>query len=180
MADIQQVDPVKLFTGIIYNDDAFLPALRDSLLSLLGAIDFSSGSMPFDYTDYYGVEMGEPLFRIFYSFERLIVPDELSAIKKKTNELEGHFLKDSKRGLNIDPGYLDYFKVVLASAKFGGQKIYLKEGIYADLTLLYEKGTFRPLPWGFPDFRGGFYNKTLVTIRNLYKEQRRAWADGGQ
>ena len=179
MAGIQPVDPVKLFTGIIYNDETLLPALRESLMSLLGAIDFTSGPMPFNYTDYYRIEMGEPLFRIFYSFERLIVPDELSAIKKKTNELEGHFSKDSKRGLNIDPGYLDYFKVVLASAKFGGQKIYLQEGIYADLTLLYEKGTFKPLPWGFPDFRGGFYNKTLVTIRNLFKVQRRPGADSG-
>ena len=75
--------------------------------------------------------------------------------------------------MNIDCGYIDYDKVVLASAKYNGNKIYLDYGIWADLTLFFEKGKFYPYPWSFPDFRSGMYDAVFVEMRTRYKLQRR-------
>jgi hypothetical protein len=174
MAETSSAAPVKLFTGIIYGSEEALLDARSSLEKAFGPIDYLSPRLPFDFTDYYEKEMGSPLFRIFYSFARLIEPDELVRIKLVTNALEKALMADGRRNVNIDPGSIDYYKVVLPSAKYGGQKIYLGKGIYGDLTLIYEKGTFKPLPWAFPDFRGGAYTAALLLIRSIYKKQMKA------
>jgi hypothetical protein len=87
------------------------------------------------------------------------------------NGIEQEFASRGNRTVNLDPGYLDYYKVVLASAKFGGQKIYMRDGIYADMTLIHFKGKWESFAWGFPDFKSGIYDEVLSTIRNLYKAQ---------
>ncbi|MBN2201839.1 DUF4416 family protein [bacterium] len=79
-----------------------------------------------------------------------------------------------RRQVNFDPGYMDYDKFVLASAKYNGQKIYLDCGIWADLTLHYEKGRFDPYPWSFPDFKSGLYQEVFQEIRARFKAQRNA------
>jgi len=56
-------------------------------------------------------------------------------------------------------------------AEYNGQKVYLDRGIYADLTLRYEKGNYYPYPWSFPDFKEGLYNQTFLRIREIYKAQ---------
>jgi len=114
--------------------------------------------------------MGENIKRIFYSFKKLITPDEIIGIKLKTWEIEKSLMKDGKRKVNIDPGYMDYFKVVLASFKPGGYKIYLGKGVYADITLWYEKGKFKPLLTAFPDFKSNIYEKTFLKIRERFKK----------
>lgn len=146
---------------------------KEMLRQKYGEIDFQSQSFEFTVTDYYCAEMGRPIFRIFLSFRPLINPKDIARIKIETNEIEDQLAVAGKRKVNIDPGYLDYCKAVLASAKYNGQKIYLDYGIYADLTLYYEKGNFYPYPWSFPDFKSGIYNRTFLRIRELYKVQRK-------
>jgi hypothetical protein len=94
-------------------------------------------------------------------------------IKIKTNEIEDLVAVKGKRKVNLDPGYMDFNKVILASAKYNGQKIYLDLGIYADPTLSFEKGNFNPYPYSFPDFKTGEYNETFLQIRALYKKGRK-------
>jgi hypothetical protein len=79
----------------------------------------------------------------------------------------------TRRRVNLDPGIMDYDKFVLASAKYNGQKVYLDRGIWADLTLHYEKGRFDPYPWSFPDFKSRIYDGAFMEIRQLYKKQRK-------
>jgi hypothetical protein len=117
--------------------------------------------------------MGKPIFRLFYSHQPLIYPNEIARIKLETNEIEESLAISGNRKVNLDPGYLDYDKFVLASAKYNGQKIYLDQGIYADLTLHYERGDFLPFPWSFPDFKSGIYNSAFLMIRARYKGQLR-------
>ncbi len=163
-------DPVKLFVGVLYSDDALLEKAVQILTGEYGPVDYRSEPVPFVMTDYYQDEMGESIQRFFLSFQRLIDPGGLAQIKIRTNEIEDELTIDGQRKVNLDCGYMDVCKVVLASAKYSGQKIYLGKGIYADPTLHYEKGHFRAYTWSFPDFKAGDYEKLFLRIRELYKQ----------
>ncbi|MFQ5709278.1 MAG: DUF4416 family protein [bacterium] len=166
-------DPVKLFVGILYSDKSLLQTAVQWLQERFGAIDYRSPSFEFNVTDYYAEEMGTPIFRKFVSFFDLINPKEIVPIKIATNAIEEQLAVAGRRKVNLDPGYMDHNKVILASAKFNSQKIYLNGGIYADPTLWYEKGKFLPYPYSFPDFKSNIYNETFLHIRARYKGQRR-------
>lgn len=178
MAEPQPVLPVKLFVAVLYREEAILPVVRERLVALFGDIDYTSPAFPFPFADYYAEEMGSPLFRIFYSFRTLIDPAAIRMIKQQTNALEQELAEQGNRRVNLDPGYVDYGKVVLASMKGHNQKVYLGDGVWADINLLYEKGRFQPLPWTFPDFRHGTYDRVLLHLRARYKAALRAGARG--
>ncbi|MDZ7288304.1 MAG: DUF4416 family protein [candidate division KSB1 bacterium] len=171
MAAPQSPLPVKLIMAVLYSDEMRLAEARTRSIDRFGPIDFTSAPFPFEVTDYYVPEMGAPIIRCFYAFERLISPGNLAGIKLVTNVIEEQLAVDGQRKVNLDPGYLDPDKFVLASAKYNGQKIYLSDGIWADLTLHYEKGHFYAYPWSFPDFRSGEYEKAFLRMREIYKAQ---------
>jgi hypothetical protein len=166
-----QPDPVKLFIGTLYSDQELLKKADELLQGEFGQIDYRSEPQEFTITDYYVQEMGSPIYRCFFSHESLIQPSDIARIKLATNEMEIRLAVDGKRKINLDPGYMDVCKIVLASAKYNGPKVYLEHGIYADLTLSYEKGSFHPYPWSFPDFKTGCYNNAFLRVRELYKVQ---------
>ncbi|MBW7997326.1 MAG: DUF4416 family protein [Candidatus Glassbacteria bacterium] len=168
------VEPVKLFMAVLYSDKAQLDKARQRLREIHGEEDFVSQSVPFDHTDFYRDEMGGPLERIFISYRELVEPGRLVDVKLAADRIERELAgADGGRTVNIDPGLLDYQKVVLASFKFGGQKIYLDQGVWADLTLYYRKGGWSVFEWTFPDFKAGLYDSLLLEIRTLYKRQRK-------
>lgn len=171
MALPQSPLPVKLIVAVLYSDANRLHAARAQLLQQFGPVDFTSQPFPFTVTAYYIAEMGWPQIRLFYSFEKLIPPDDLARIKLATNAIENELAIAGRRQVNFDPGYLDPDKFVLASAKYHGHKIYLSNGIWADLTLHYEKGHFSAYPWSFADFRGGEYEPAFLRMREIYKAQ---------
>lgn len=173
MARTSPVTPVKLFVATLHSPDAPLEQAVAQLVREWGETDLVSADFPFEFTDYYSAEMGPGLRRRFYSFANLITPDRLVEAKLFTNTLEDSLTRDGRRTINMDPGYVDFYKLVLASAKFGGQKVYLREGIYADMTLVMFKGKWTSFHWGFPDFKSGAYDAVLSQIRDLYKAQAR-------
>ncbi|MCL2218764.1 MAG: DUF4416 family protein [Chitinispirillia bacterium] len=175
MADVRQAAPVKYFAAVLYKGrDDFARALQ-CLTERWGAIDISGTEREFDVTGYYGPEMGAPLFRTLVSFEKLYDPMLIVDMKLECNEIERQLSVDSKRTVNLDAGYLDHNKVVLASAKEAGQKVYLGKGIYADLAGRYKEGKYRPFEWSFPDFRDGRYDKDLLDMRAAYMAQKRQY-----
>jgi len=127
--------------------------------------------LPFDETDYYHAEMGLPLFRRLIAFSKLIQQNALAEIKILTNELEQRFSEKGKRGVNMDPGYLLAERFVLATGKNFTHRIHLTRGIYADLTLIYQKGRFRPLEWTYPDYAGKAIIGFLESARDRYLYQ---------
>ncbi len=163
--------PVKLFCGVLFSDEQLSKYARSLLIKKYGEIDFQSDRFNFEISEYYRSEMGWPIYRIFWSFDKLIDPSEIARIKIECNEIEDKLLSAGDRKVNLDPGYVDYDKIVLASAKYNGQKIYMNFGIYADLTLHYEKGNYYPYPWSFPDFKNGQYSGSFLRIREIYKLQ---------
>jgi hypothetical protein len=174
MAHPQPIKPVKLVVAALFAAEARLHAAQQELANAFGAMDYTSALFPFAATNYYCAEMGAPLARVFCSFGQLISPEELAAVKLRTNEIEQALAVNGKRTINLDPGYLDTDKFVLASAKHHGYKIYLRDGIWADMTLHYEKGRFTALPWSFPDFKSGEYEKVFLCVREIYKKQLKA------
>ena len=92
--------------------------------------------------------------------------------KLKTVEIEHQFSNKGKRRINLDPGYLDLSRVVLLSGKEGSHKIYLRNGVWADLVLVKDKGGYRNLEWTFPDIRTGHYNDFFLQIRTEFKKEK--------
>ena len=129
---------------------------REALLTLLrqdfGPIDEASAEVPFLWTDYYNAEMGEGIRRSFLLFADAVDPQDLAGIKTRTDELEIMFSGREKRSVNLDPGLLAPGRFVLATTKDRAHRIALADGIYAELTLIFQKGAFRPLPWTYPDW----------------------------
>jgi hypothetical protein len=63
----------------------------------------------------------------------------------------------------------------LADVKAAGQKIYLANGIYADLVARYADGRYQPFSWTFPDFKDGRYDEELGLLRKAYLAQIKSW-----
>jgi hypothetical protein len=112
--------------------------------------------------------MGENLHRRFLSMEKLIKPEALPDIKLATNEIEDKFSSDSRRQVNIDPGYISKAHLILATGKSYTHRPYLRDGIYADLTLIYQGKKFRSLPWTYPDYADERQLVMLGKIREKY------------
>lgn len=171
MAEVKTVLPVKYFVAVLFKNEEHL---REGLLLLetrWGGFDIEGSDHEFDVTDYYEPEMGKPLFRRLVSFEKLITPVEIVDMKLECNRIEDELSSEGRRRVNLDAGYLDHNKVLLASAKEAGQKIYLDRGIYADLAGRYRGGRYQPFEWSFPDFRDGRYDEELLLMRSRYLEQ---------
>ncbi|MDD5408963.1 MAG: DUF4416 family protein [Candidatus Omnitrophica bacterium] len=158
----------KLAMGFIYKDEAIFIKSRDKLKKIFGRIDFQSDPLDFNYTSYYEKEMGAGLKRRFISFGKLIPVQDLYRIKLYTNRLEAKFSNSGKRRVNIDPGYVDLAKLVLASTKDYAHRIYLRKGIFAEITLSYRNNSFIPNDWTYPDYRSQEYISIFNEIRKLY------------
>ncbi len=174
MGSIRTPLPVKLFVGILTSIPEILPDIERRVTEILGPIDSRSPLFPFDMTHYYDKEMGTPIRRCFLGFEDLIDPSEIARIKEKTNDLESSFgtIRTAlQRPVNLDPGYLEQSKIVLASTKNFSHRILISGGIYAEVTLHYEAGQWRDLPWTFPDYKSGRYYEYFSALRDLYRKQ---------
>jgi hypothetical protein len=173
LANPQAVDPVKLFVAVLWAQSGSLQRALERLREHWGEIDFAGADYPFDMTNYYESEMGQSLKRRLVSFQQLVPPDCLSSAKHICNDIEGRLSEERGRTVNLDIGYLDHNKIVLASFKGAGQKIYLTNGVWADMVARYKGGRYRPFEWTFPDFRDGRYDRELLQVRQRYLEQLR-------
>ena len=173
MSTPQPPKPAKPVIGLILKDSALLGPAAAALEECFGRPDMVSPWLSFDFTDYYLNEMGAPLRRRIFSFRALIGQEILPEVKLETNRIEGRFCIDGQRRVNIDPGILTFERFVLATGKNYTHRIYLGRGIFADLTLLFSGGAFRPLPWTYPDYADAEVIEYFNGVRERYKEQLR-------
>jgi hypothetical protein len=166
--------PVKLIAGILYRDESFLKEALQALKDRFSHIDYRGDAVPFEGTSYYEDEMGCGLLRVILSFRKLIEPTDLVEAKRDSRDIEAALSREGRRRVNIDMGYLDLHKVVLASFKERGNKVYLGRGVWADMTVFFRRGGVETLPWSFPDFKAGRYDGDLMEIRMEYREQLRS------
>ncbi|MFA5410336.1 MAG: DUF4416 family protein [Candidatus Omnitrophota bacterium] len=171
MGSIKRHPPVKLIVGFIFKESQVEEKAKGLLEKRFGKIDFESPCLAFTHTDYYEKEFGSGLKKKFISFKKLIAPDDLAGIKKTTNQIEKRLSRRQSRLINIDPGYLDLSKLILATTKDYKHRIYLKDGIYAEATLFYQNKTFTPWDWTYPDYKQAEYLAIFEQIRDIYKRQ---------
>ncbi len=155
--------------GILYGDRRAYEDLKEELSIEFGEVDYESEEIDFKWTNYYEDELGDRIKRIFISFSPLISPEQISHIKRVTNRMEGV----GKRRINLDPGYISGGKLVLATTKDQAHRIYLGEGIYAEVTLRFREGKFLPFDYTYPDYRSEEYNAIFIEIRKRYLEELR-------
>ncbi len=158
----------KLVVGFFMKDKNMLKPFAEKLHQAFGPVDIVSSWIPFDFTSYYETEMGAPLFRRLLTFEKLVPQDQLVHIKLYTNELEMQYMDSGKRLINSDPGILSHERFVLATGKNFTHRIYLTNGIFADLTLIFTKGRFQELPWTYPDYKDKNILSFLEKVRSKY------------
>jgi len=171
MSQPRPAEPVNLIMSLFSREEALINDALVILSGHYGEADYISPFLRFDYTDYYAEETGTNLERRFVSFAELIRPETLADIKILTNALEDRFSEAGKRRLNIDPGYIAHAHLILATGKGYTHRPYLRDGIYADLTLIYQEGTFRGLPWTYPDYGSPDVISMLNTLRRRYSEK---------
>ena len=169
--------PVKLICGILAADQRCLEAACDALIKLYGPADRQSKTWHFDQTTYYEKEMGNHILRKFLAFETLIDPGRLAEIKHQTNEMEKQLAEalktDRPRPVNLDPGYIEPAKLVLASTKNFSHRIYIGQNMYAEVTLMFHKGAWQSFEFTFPDYKSGRYNEFLCRVREALVEHYR-------
>jgi hypothetical protein len=171
MGKPKEPKPVKLFMSLIASEDDILYQGVQDLRMVYGELDFISDRLPFNFTDYYAEEMGRGLFRRFITFEQLISIPLLPDIKIATNHLEEKYVTpDGNRQLNIDPGYICLEHIILATTKGYSHRPYLRDGIYADLTLIFRNKSFLPLEWTYPDYRQDEIIRLFNQFRKKYAE----------
>ena len=178
MSDPQPAEPVKLIASLFSADGCLIGDALEALSAEYGRADFISAPVSFDYTDYYAKEFGGSLARRFVAFERLVRPESLPDVKRWTNTLEQRLSAGGRRRVNIDPGYLARAHLILATGKGYTHRPYLRDGIYADVTLIYRDKKFHSLPWTYPDYAGEETIGMLFRIREKYLLQLRGKAAG--
>ncbi len=138
-------------------------------------ISLTSKDFQFDQTKYYEKDMGTGLWKRFLAFATLVANDCLADIKNRTIQIEKELadqrLYPENRPLNLDPGLLQLGKFLLATTKDQSHRIYLRDGIYAEVTLRYRDGAFEPWPWTYADYHQPGYHEFLLQARSYLKSQ---------
>jgi hypothetical protein len=169
--------PGKYFVALLSSETDLFTAIETDLCALLGAIDGRSQILPWTASCFYEKEMGAGLLRRFLSFEPLLSPERLADIKLATHSVEARYRRapgdSGGRRINLDPGYLEAGKVVLASTKNASQRIYLRGGIFAEATLLYFDAAFHGCPYTYPDYLWSETLSFFTVCRARYLEQLR-------
>ena len=178
MAQIQQVQPVKFIVGILAISEDALARARELIDQRLGAIDFASDIWPFTHSNYYAKEMSDKLLRQFVSLTAPGDPSGIAELKLASNaaeladaEARG---RDSRRAINLDPGYITPAKLILATTKDYSHRVYLAQGIYAEVTLQYHKGHWEGFAWSYPDYAGPTYHHFFCQVRESLLEELRS------
>jgi len=167
--------PAKLVCSVLSAaPDPLTPELVAALENRFGPLEIAYPAMAFSHTAYYDRELGSPLVRRFLAFARLVPQGTLGPAKHFTNTVEDRLTRsDGRRRVNLDPGILTQERLVLATGKNFSHRIYLGNGIFGDLTLVFQAGSWQTLPWTFPDYAAADMLGVLTDIRHRYRRDLR-------
>lgn len=173
MGQIRRRDKVKRFAAVFAHDESALDWLAQRCVADWGRIELASEKWPVAETGYYHRTMGSGVLKQLLLFESLIEMEELVADKWLAGEWEQELAKElnhqPSRPINIDSGYVSEAKLVLATTKDREHRVYVGRGIFAEVTLHYQKHQWRPWPWTYPDYHreevAEFLNRARSQLR---------------
>src|SRR5262245_59187561 len=175
MAEARRVVPVLLVVAVFSRHGDALAWGRRRLEECFGPIALVGEPFAFHHTAYYESSMGPGLLKQLLAFERLAAPDCLPDAKHRTNALEKELAAagtyPEPRPLNLDPGLLSLGKFVLATMKDQAHRIYLRDAVFAEVTLKFTAGAWEPWPWTYADYREPCVHHWLATAREYYRER---------
>nr|MBN2277450.1 DUF4416 family protein [candidate division Zixibacteria bacterium] len=173
MGRIKTPLPGRLILSIIY---ASVGAMHDAVLEIekkYGHVELETDEIEFLHTKYYREEMGDNLKRKFFAFEKTVDRDSLADIKLWTNKLEekyGEKVGDFVfRKINLDPGIMTHANLCLATTKDYAHRVYLKNGIFGEVTLIFQNKKFKSLPWTYPDYTEPEALDFFIRVRETLK-----------
>ncbi len=179
MWTLNKPNPVKLIVGILAANNQCLNTATEAVTDKFGTADFTSEVWPFDKTDYYKEQMGPRILRQFISIDRLIDPGKLAKIKHQTNKIEQKLAKALRlplpRPVNLDPGVIEPSKLVLATTKNYSHRIYIGRKMFAEVTLIFDKGRWQTLDHTYPDYRQQCYFDFFEKVRVRLVEQLKSY-----
>jgi len=177
MGQIRPARPALLLFAAFSRHEEALTWGRERAEQRFGPIALASEPFAFRETDYYEATMGADLLKCFWALEPPIDPAVLPDIKHQANRWEEEYAAEGRhnepRPLNLDPGYLTEAKLVLASTKDHAHRVYLRDGVYAEVTLHYQHGGWRHREWTFPDYRRADYHRFFDECREHLRDRRR-------
>ena len=175
MGKITPFEKEKLVVGVMYTAAAQYEAVRRRLEERFGPADAVTEEYEFSALSvYYDQEMGGRVMKRFVSFRDCVPPEALPEIKRWTNALEEESADGENRRVNIDPCLLSHGKFTMATTKGASFRVPLRDGIYADLSLIYSNGRWNHFFWTYTDVRSEPIEAFLSRVRKIYLEQRKA------
>jgi hypothetical protein len=175
MAEPRPPVPALLVVAAFSRHPDALARARARLEEVLGPVGLAGTPFVFDQTSYYEATMGAGLRKQLLAFRDLLAPDQLPDVKLRTNVLEHELAAagtyPDARPVNLDPGLLTLGKFMLATTKDQAHRVYLRDGIYAEVTLRYHHGAFEPWPWTYADYRLACAHDFLRQARAYYRER---------
>ena len=175
MGAVYEFEKEKLIIGVIYHDKAVHDAAMKILSDEFGEVDLMSEEFSFsgEFSSYYDDELGGEGLRRIYSFKETVSPDRQADIKIRTNEIEALFSEDGKRKINLDPGFINHGRLMLATTKETGFRVPLAKGIYTELTLFWARGGWQKFPWTYRDYQSERVQKFITKVRKAYLTERK-------
>jgi len=179
MGQIRPHYPVVLFLAAFSRHESALDWARQQAGCHWGPLVFASDVFVFDHTGYYESTMGGGLKKVLFAFENLVDPAMLIEFKHQTNDWEEQYRQQhggaEARPLNLDPGYVTEAKLVLATTKDRNHRLYLGRGIYAEVTLHYQRDRgWQSRDWTYPDYRSAACHEFLTRCRSYLRERKHA------
>lgn len=174
MGLLRRPDPVALVVAVFSRHPEALAWARGRLEVEFGGVALASPAYEFHQTAYYEPTMGQGLRKQFLLFTGLIDPARLAEIKRRTNDLEDELapagVYPEPRPVNLDPGVLALGKFLLATTKDQSHRVYLRDGVFAEVTLRYRDGAFEPWPWTYADYSQPAVLEFFQQARSLYRQ----------
>jgi hypothetical protein len=176
MGQIRLHHPVLLMLAAFSRHEPALDWAWQQAAQQWGPIALASERFAFEDTNFYQQTMGVGLQKQLVAFERLVDPAVLVECKHQANQWEAAYRAATDwpelRPLNLDPGYLTEAKLVLATTKDRDHRVYLDRGIYAEVTLFYQRGQgWQARQWTYPDYRRPEYHQFLTRCRTYLRQR---------
>ncbi|MEM6472471.1 MAG: DUF4416 family protein [Planctomycetota bacterium] len=166
MAEVLTAEPVVRICAVISRDDDLRAEAIEHLTEEWGKPICRTEPLPFQAGGYYTPTMGADLRKELVGFSNPLDGGPLADWKLWTNRLEvrlaatriqGDAVSEStsvnSRPINLDPGYVTQAKLVLATTKDRDHRVYLRDGIYGEVTLNYTAKRWVSHRWTYPDYR---------------------------